>query len=307
MNEPKAFYFPSSVAMIDDNDAFLTNLSLRMSDFFSVNTFVDPNEAVLFITKNYSTNVLSDIQSIVKKGDDAENDYPFYIIDFDRISQIHNNSDRVNICSALVVDYSMPIMSGITFCEKLAEIPIPKIMLTGHVDFQLAVDAFNKGLINQFVVKDSPNMYENLLQAVMKCQDEFFQLKSYPIMNAVQLTENTMLGSDDYFECFRHILSRYSIIEYYLLDSYGTFLLIAGDGRKYYFQSVSNQQIEECINIAENASGDADLISTMREGFMLPLFTSETDRQLPVSEWRCLLQPVSKQESISYILFESPA
>jgi len=307
MNEIKAFYFPSSVTMIDDNDAFLTNFSVRMSDYFSIDTFLCPNEAIAYTTKNYSNNVLSDIQSVVRKEDNAENDYPSYSIDFDQIAEIHNNPDKTKVCSTIVVDYSMPIMSGIALCEKLASIPVPKIMLTGHADFQLAVDAFNKDLISQFVVKDSPNMYEKLLQAVVKCQNDFFQMKSCPIINAIQLTENTMLGSDNYLECFRHILGKNKIIEYYLLDSHGTFLLIAENGKKYYFQGVIDQQFDEYINIAENASGDAELISRLSERSMLPLFVSEADRQRPVSEWGQLLQPISKSEGVYYILLESSA
>lgn len=76
MNEIQAFHFPSSIVMIDDSEAFLTNFGLRMSDYFSVDTFTDPEKAIEHIRRNYSNNVLADIQSIVKKADDSEADYP---------------------------------------------------------------------------------------------------------------------------------------------------------------------------------------------------------------------------------------
>ncbi len=305
MNEIQAFHFPSSIVMVDDNDAFLTNFGLKMSDSFSVDTFTDPSKAIQHIRRNYSNNALSNIQSIVRKEDNAENDYPSYTIEFDRIEEIRNNPDRSKVCSAIIVDYSMPIMSGLGFCEKLIETPIPKIMLTGHADFQLAVDAFNRGLISQFVVKDSPNMYEQLFQAITKCQNDFFKMKSYPITNAIQLAGNTMLESDDYLKCFLHVLSENKITEYYLLDAFGTFILISENGKEYYFQTVIDQQFDEYINIAENATGSLSLVSRLKQRSMLPLFVSEADRQRPVSEWEELLQPIFTLEGVYYMFAES--
>ena len=52
MREPKAFYFPSEVVMVDDNQSFVTNFKLYASDHLDVNTFIDPNKAIQKIREN---------------------------------------------------------------------------------------------------------------------------------------------------------------------------------------------------------------------------------------------------------------
>ena len=305
MNEINAFYFPSSVTVVDDNDAFLTNFGLSLSDSLSVNTFLDPHDAIDHVRTNYCSNVLSTIESVVSKEEDDDGEYPGYSIDFNRIAAMSRYPNRSDVCSAVVVDYSMPSMTGLELCEKLADIPIPRIMLTGHADFQLAVDAFNRGLISQFVVKDSPRMMEQLLQAIRKCQRDFFQLKSYPILNALELAGHTALKTDANRECFSHVVNQYCIVSYYLLDAHGTFLLVGENGKTYYFQLVANEQFDELINVAQNASESPCLVARLSDRSVLPLFLSEADRQRPVSAWDELLQPIMAHGAAHYMLVES--
>ena len=55
----------------------------------------------------------------------------------------------------IVSDFKMPIMNGVEFFEKVIEInPDPiRIILTGHMDFEIIKDSVNKGKIYHFVNK----------------------------------------------------------------------------------------------------------------------------------------------------------
>jgi two-component system response regulator FixJ len=69
----------------------------------------------------------------------------------------------------VLVDMYMPELTGAEVQEKLArmgDIPPPTIMITGHGDVRMAVDAMKRGAI-EFLQK--PVSPEDLLEAVRKC------------------------------------------------------------------------------------------------------------------------------------------
>lgn len=65
---------------------------------------------------------------------------------------------RFSLTRVCVVDYSMPAMSGLRVLSELAPWTGSRILLTGRADEQLAVSAFNRGLIEQFIPKQSPDI-----------------------------------------------------------------------------------------------------------------------------------------------------
>jgi CheY-like chemotaxis protein len=65
-----------------------------------------------------------------------------------------------------VVDYSMPAMSGLRALNELTDWQGSRILLTGRADEQLAVSAFNRGLIQQFIPKQSPEIRLTLTEAI---------------------------------------------------------------------------------------------------------------------------------------------
>src|SRR5450830_185894 len=65
-----------------------------------------------------------------------------------------------------VVDYSMPAMSGLRVLSELTDWSGSRILLTGRADEQLAVSAFNRGLIDQFIPKQSPEIRLRLTDAI---------------------------------------------------------------------------------------------------------------------------------------------
>jgi CheY-like chemotaxis protein len=60
----------------------------------------------------------------------------------------------------------MPGMDGLQALGELAEWPGSRILLTGQADEQVAVRAFNRGLIDQFIAKQTPDISRRLVDAV---------------------------------------------------------------------------------------------------------------------------------------------
>jgi CheY-like chemotaxis protein len=77
-------------------------------------------------------------------------------------------STRFGIARVCVVDYSMPAMDGLEALGELVDWPGTRVLLTGQADEQVAVKAFNRGLIDQFVPKQTPDISRHLIDVVTR-------------------------------------------------------------------------------------------------------------------------------------------
>lgn len=74
--------------------------------------------------------------------------------------------NRYALTRVCVVDFSMPGMDGLQVLGELAEWQGARILLTGQADEQVAVRAFNRGLIDQFIPKHLPDIAKRLVGAL---------------------------------------------------------------------------------------------------------------------------------------------
>ena len=57
----------------------------------------------------------------------------------------------------------MPDINGIEFCQNLKDKKVFKIMLTAEADSNIAIKAFNDGLINKFILKTTEHLHQGVL------------------------------------------------------------------------------------------------------------------------------------------------
>ena len=69
----------------------------------------------------------------------------------------------------IAVDYQLPDMTGIDVCRKLLldDPDLPIVMVTGKGDQRLVIEALGLG-VSQYVVKDDPPVYLELLPSIVK-------------------------------------------------------------------------------------------------------------------------------------------
>ena len=75
-------------------------------------------------------------------------------------------SARFGLTEVCVVDYAMPAMSGLQVVGELQAWPGARVLLTGRVEEQLAISAFNRGLIDKFVPKQVSDLRLRLTEAI---------------------------------------------------------------------------------------------------------------------------------------------
>lgn len=76
--------------------------------------------------------------------------------------------ERHTLTSVLVVDQMMPGTDGIDMLRDLVDWPGSAVLMTGGFDEYAATDAFNSGLIDQYVVKQQSSLRADLVDVVAR-------------------------------------------------------------------------------------------------------------------------------------------
>ena len=84
----------------------------------------------------------------------------------------------------------MPSLNGVEFCSQLKQKSFKKIMLTGKAGESVAVQAFNEGIIDKFIRKDSPNFEKTLTVAIEELQHEYFRNLSTVVTDSLAADPN---------------------------------------------------------------------------------------------------------------------
>lgn len=77
-----------------------------------------------------------------------------------------SSPDRYAITSTVVTDYSMPEMDGLELLASLGRWDGARVLLTGQGDDQIAVAAFNRGLIDLYLRKESGDLLKGMVPSV---------------------------------------------------------------------------------------------------------------------------------------------
>ena len=72
------------------------------------------------------------------------------------------HAERYRLARLCVVDYAMPGADGLQVLSSLVDWPGARVMLTGQAEDQIAIRAFNEGLIEQFVQKQTQQVAQVL-------------------------------------------------------------------------------------------------------------------------------------------------
>ena len=128
-------YFPTTILFVDDKLSFLKSLMLSLDKKLAYQLFNNPTQTLDFLHNNYKPGTFTDNWLSTLKNSDENNKTTHSLIDIDVFS-IHKeiyNPDRFQEIAVVVVDYAMPDMDGLEFCQHLKDSQIKKLMLTGQL------------------------------------------------------------------------------------------------------------------------------------------------------------------------------
>ncbi|MCC2647097.1 MAG: response regulator [Rickettsiaceae bacterium] len=250
MNLPLC-YHPSTLILLDDDLDYLENLAFRFNKTpYIINKFTSPHDVLNYINNEYEPHYWP--HKFVKKENNLHHEYQELAINLNLYKlplEIYNNN-RFNQISCIVVDYSMPGMNGLEVLRRIKDPYIKKILLTGNADESLAIDAFNKGEIDQFVRKSDENMFLNLLESINKLAECYFSRLSITALDVIYANnmDYTALIEPKFQSLFREQLNKYNIVEYYLFESYGCYIMLDSKANTYGFFIYTEGDVKDVLS-----------------------------------------------------------
>lgn len=306
------YFHQTTVCILDDCQRFLKNNILGLDPKFHYIQFHQP-EAALEKMKATEQLVLEE-NSLIEALDAIEqldNDYNKFAVavNINPIEKLRLNQKKYNQISTLVVDYDMPSMNGLEVCQELIKSPIKKILITGKADHKLAVEAFNDGLIDHFILKDDIDFYKKLNEAIDKLHLIYFSDLSRTLFNNLSKYQSFCLAAPIVHKFFLSYMQQNTIKEAYLIDSSGSFLLVDNQQQQSILAIKNKQEMEMIKELAETQQAPTTVIKSLEKGKMMLMFTSEDDYYASADNWANNLHPcqsIGKEQTYFFSVFAQP-
>ena len=280
------FSFPTKVVLVDDDPDFLNDLEVFLDkDTASYLTFNSAKKGLDFL--NDEATFLSDSNYVLEDQDSYEWGKQSFFLNFDNIKNIALEPSRVDQLSIVIVDYNMPGMDGLELLKSINNSMVKKILLTGEADEATAIEAFNKGLIDKFIRKQDPDLISKVNDAISELQRAAFVDISSEIMPAKYLANNNPIykNAPKLEAFFYDTLNAHNIVEFYLVDSQGSFLLIDKDrNTKGFFVRTEDQVRAFEEEILGEAEIDQTVINSILDRSKIVCYVPKKDKVIPEND-----------------------
>ena len=282
--KPSCFYHPTTVLFLDDNQVFLDALELEFGARVKMKTFTDPAQAMEAINASNQEITQSVLKAVGMGNADTASDARVGFELSNMLKLIYDKSRFDNI-AVLVVDYEMPGINGVEFCQKLGDKNIFKILLTAEADKDTAINAFNSGAIDKFLLKTSANLYQELGDAIAELQCRYFKELSRSIADGLGDSFKTLLDNESYKEIFHQVVTSEKATEYYLVDGSGSFLFLNKQAEPIWLMVRHANEIDDQIELLEGYESSESIVTPIKQKEKILFLLSEAEYKKPVTEW----------------------
>ena len=196
-------------------------------------------------------------------------------LDTDLIEQEMNILERFNRLSVVVVDYSMPGLNGLQFCEQIKDPQIGKVLLTGVADEKMAVEAFNAGIIDRFISKSHPNASENISEFSRDMQHTYFRRQTQQMRQTLRLAGPLFLDDHAVTTWVRRQMVRKNFCEYYMVSDPQGLLMVTPAGKLQQIIILSEAQCDAQASYAERNKAPAKVVERLRDHSHIGFFMED--------------------------------
>jgi CheY-like chemotaxis protein len=156
------FHRPGTIVFLDDDPDYLEMLALVLPRHWHVKLFLRPAECINYLQQEppfWEADAWNQ-QQLVEQWRMGKPLIPQILGYWSKYTE------RFALTRVCVVDFSMPGMDGLQVLAELVDWHGSRVLLTGQADEQVAVRAFNRGLIDQFIPKQTPDIARRLVESV---------------------------------------------------------------------------------------------------------------------------------------------
>ncbi|AMP02531.1 response regulator [Collimonas pratensis] len=268
------YQHPTLTILIDDSQSFLDSLAFQLPPQMARKVFHDTQAALEWLRDAYRHSP-SKSQSIRVNYD--EQTYSFdrrtVAVDIDQIYRQSMNRRRFMLPSVLVIDYAMPQMNGLAFCQAVQDLPCKKILFTGQADEKIAIEAFNRGLIDRFIKKSDHDALDHLEMEIRTLQKEFFHAQSLTLKDLLSRHSYTFLSDPALEALVEQLCKRHGFVEYYLFPNPTGILFFDIQGKATLMVVETEASLMSQLEVAQDYGAPLELLTGLREMRLVPFFS----------------------------------
>ena len=289
------YYYPTTVVLVDDNQRFLENFTLHLDENLAHLCFSSANQALDHIN-HQASKVHLDQRCFSYYRDARSASEDVLRLDLTLIEREISDPARFRDISVVIVDYDMPEMTGLKLCESIRDRRIKKILLTGVADEKIAVQAFNDGVIDRFLMKSDPAITEKINQTIIDCQRKYFSEVSAMIQSTLALKSPEFIYNDEFIDYFFALRKKFSFVEYYYVEDPAGFILVSDNGDLQRLLVYSEADLQQLIFSVNRHKPPSSFVRQVSSGKSVPWLWESPEDLGPDEEfvWSDYLYPASR-------------
>lgn len=176
---------------------------------------------------------------------------------------------RYGLTQVLVIDYAMPAVNGVELLRSLSDWPGARILLTGQADEQIAVDAFNGGLIQQFIPKQSTDLTQRLLAAIRRLQGLVAARTAHVWRSTLKPRQSALLGYTSVARDLSRLMERRRWVEHVIIGAPFGILGRDAGGHAEWLQLEPVSGLDELAELADGSVATPAALDDIRRGRQL--------------------------------------
>lgn len=288
------YQHPTMTVLVDDSPSFLQSLRYQLGPGFPSIGFSDTGAAIAWLREHAAAPTA--LSNLLSPSVDTYtlSPQPYNIaLHLEQVCGIRTLPQRFMTPSVLVVDYSMPGMNGIEFCEAVRDLPCRKILLTGVADERVAIEAFNRGLIDRYVRKSDAHALDRLEAELTQLQEGYFMAQSESLRVLLALHDFSFVNDPAICGLVRELGARHKIVEHYLYKTPPGFLMYDRDARPWLLAVETEQSMNAHFEIALDGGAPPSLLEAFEQRRVVPNFSDGDGMYSPVrhKEWHRFTSP----------------
>ncbi len=294
INFPVLYQFPSLLILLDDKVSFLHNVELALGPDTLYRLFSDPARCLKFLNDDHDKR-----SSLSQRALGFHQNYganSLLHVDLGVLETATCDPSRFSTPTCVVADYQMPKMNGLEFFKQLQDPHIGKILLTGVADRNTAVEAFNAGIIDRFVMKGDTDSLTQTLEHVAYLQTDYFvQTQNSLIMGLEGISP--IFADSVLMEFVQTKLLAEGFVEHYIATNPAGYVAVKPGGEHARLVVANQKELDRQSNYAAQNNAPASITTGLQRGHSVAYFYElATDYEPGEYSWTSYLAEAHKIE-----------
>ena len=259
------YHRPSALVFLDDETPYLEMLAIVLPRDWCIRFHTRVRDYLAQI------NAQAELwEEDVAKHQDIINQWykgkplPGLVLDYWR-----SQSERYGLPSIAVVDYAMPAANGLEVLKVSPAWPPYRVLLTGKADEHTAVAAFNDGLIDRYVTKQSPDLVQQLINALRQHYNAPMDFHEGIWRNALRRSQVLVLQDRVVQQALIDWLAANHCVEYVVLPEPFGLLALDVAGHAHWLQFEMYKDLGSAVELAKAAGLDTQTQMAIGQGQVL--------------------------------------